>query len=65
MTGTAGVVGALVLVPLAGFFMTGTSAKILPGSGVKAFLDEDLRIAVAQPAPVTAPVQAAPQPPAQ
>lgn len=48
VTGTAGVVGSLVLVPLAGFFMTGTSAKILPGSGVKAFLDEDLRIAVPQ-----------------
>lgn len=45
VTGTAGVVGSLVLVPLAGFFVTGSSAKVLPGSGVKAFLDEDLRIA--------------------
>lgn len=67
VTGTAGVVGAIVFVPLAGFFLTGTSAKILPGSGVKAFLDEDLRIAVAQPAPAPAPVpmQPAAQPPAQ
>jgi hypothetical protein len=48
VTGTAGVVGSLILVPFAGFFMTGSSAKILPGSGVKAFLDEDLRIVVPQ-----------------
>lgn len=46
VTGTAGVVGAVVLLPLAGFFLTGTSANIPAGSGVKAFLDEDLRIAV-------------------
>ena len=48
VTGTAGVVAAVVLVPLAGFFVTGTSANIPAGSGVKAFLDEDLRIASAQ-----------------
>lgn len=47
VTGTAGVVGAIVFVPIAGFFLTGTSASINAGSGVKAFLDEDLRIAVA------------------
>ena len=46
VTGTAGVVGAIVFVPIAGFFLTGTSASINAGSGVKAFLDEDLRIAV-------------------
>lgn len=44
VTGTAGVVGAIVFVPIAGFFLTGTSAKMPAGSGVKAFLDEDLRI---------------------
>lgn len=44
-TGTAGVVGALVVLPVAGFFMTGTSAKIPAGGGVKGFLDEDLTIA--------------------
>ena len=49
VTGTAGVVGAVVLLPIAGFFLTGTSANIPAGSGVKAFLDEDLRIAVAPP----------------
>lgn len=41
-TGTAGVVGALVVVPIAGFFVTGTSARIPSGSPVKAFLDEDI-----------------------
>lgn len=46
VTGTAGVVGAVVLLPIAGFFLTGTSANIPAGSGVKAFLDEDLRIAI-------------------
>ena len=45
VTGTAAVVGAVLLLPVAGFFMTGTSANIPAGSGVKAFLDEDLRIA--------------------
>jgi hypothetical protein len=48
VTGTAGVVGAVLLLPVAGFFLTGTSATIQAGGGVKAFLDEDLRIAVAQ-----------------
>jgi hypothetical protein len=69
-TGTAGVVGAIVFLPVAGFFTTGTSAKIPMGSGVKAFLDEDLTIAMPQPAiaPVavqpaaSAPVAAQPTP---
>jgi hypothetical protein len=47
VTGTAGVVGAIVFVPIAGFFLTGTSAKMPAGSGVKAFLDEDLVVAAA------------------
>lgn len=45
VTGTAGVVGAIVFVPIAGFFLTGTSAKMPAGSGIKGFLDEDLQIA--------------------
>jgi hypothetical protein len=62
VTGTAGVVTAIALVPIAGFFVTGTSANIPAGSGVKAFLDEDLRFAVAPaPAPALAPA-AAPAP---
>lgn len=56
VTGTAGVVAAIAFVPIAGFFMTGTSAKIPSGGGVKAFLDEDLTIAM--PTPVAAPVAA-------
>jgi hypothetical protein len=59
VTGTAAVVGAIVLLPIAGFFMTGTSANIPAGSGVKAFLDEDLRIAMPAPTPAVVPVQAA------
>lgn len=43
-TGTAGVVAAVAFVPIAGFLMTGTSAKIPAGAGIRAFLDEDLRI---------------------
>lgn len=46
VSGTAGVVAAALLLPVVGFFVTGTSANIPAGSGVKAFLDEDLRIAV-------------------
>jgi hypothetical protein len=62
VTGTAGVVGAIVFVPIAGFFLTGTSAKIPAGGGVKAFLDEDLQIAMPsapRPPAVAAQVQAA------
>jgi len=52
-TGTAGVVAAIAFVPIAGFFMTGTSAKIPAGAGVRAFLDEDLTIAAPPlPAPM-------------
>jgi hypothetical protein len=51
-TGTAGVVASVAFVPIAGFFVTGTSAKIPAGAGVKAFLDEDVAIAAPQAAPV-------------
>ena len=61
-TGTAGVVTSIALVPIAGFFVTGTSAKIPANSGVKAFLDEDLTIAA--PATPVAPAAAAAQVPA-
>ena len=59
VTGTAGVVAAIAFIPIAGFFMTGTSAKIPAGGGVKAFLDEDLTIAIPAPAPAALPVAAA------
>lgn len=46
-TGTAGVVGAIVALPVAGFFVTGTSAQMpldMPG---RAFLDQDIALAPA------------------
>ncbi|WP_249403900.1 hypothetical protein [Sphingomonas sp. CFBP 13720] len=52
ITGTAGVVGALVVIPVAGFFMTGTSAQIPAGSNVTGYLDEDVPVAFAGTAPV-------------
>jgi hypothetical protein len=60
VTGTAGVVGAVAFVPIAGFFMTGTSAQIPTGSPVKAFLDEDIafRPVAVQPQVIDVPVAA-------
>lgn len=53
VTGTAGVVGAIALVPLAGFFVTGTSAVLPVGGQVSAFIDEDVELAIsAKPAPL-------------
>jgi hypothetical protein len=43
-TGTAGVVASIVVLPLAGFFVTGTSATIPRGSNVDAELSEDLPV---------------------
>lgn len=61
VTGTGGVVASIALVPLAGFFTTGTSAMIASGSGVKAFLDEDIayRAVPVQPKVLEVPVSAA------
>jgi hypothetical protein len=61
--GTAGVVGAALVIPIAGFFVTGTSADIPSGTRVKAFLDEDLPYVVPTPVavPVVSPIAAAPQ----
>lgn len=62
VTGTAGVVAAVLLIPVVGFFTTGTSAKIPMGSGLKGFLDEDLTfrtVAVAAPV-IEVPVVAVP-----
>lgn len=70
VTGTGGVVAAVALLPIAGFLTTGTSATIPAGSGVKAFLDEDISYRLAnRPAdvinadpvvPASAPAAAAP-----
>lgn len=50
-TGTAGVVAAVAFVPVAGFFVTGTSAKIAPGSHVTAFLAEEVPVQFTSPEP--------------
>lgn len=60
-TGTAGVVGAIAVIPVAGFFVTGTSANIPLGTPVTGFIDEDVPVAFSggTPAPmVVAPVAA-------
>jgi len=41
-TGTAGVIGAVAFVPVAGFFISGTSATIPMGAPVRGFVDEDV-----------------------
>jgi hypothetical protein len=44
-TGTAGVVGAIVVLPVAGFFVTGTSAEMPLNMPGRAFLDQDIALA--------------------
>lgn len=59
VTGTAGVVASIALVPVVGFFVTGTSARIAAGAGTTGYMDEDVTFTVpeaAQPATVPAPV---------
>lgn len=58
VTGTAGVVGAIALVPLVGFFVTGTSARIPAGGQISAYLDEDIVFTVA-PAVTPKPIEVA------
>ena len=64
VTGTAAVVGAVLLIPIAGFFMTGTSAVLPKGGTVGGFIDEDVPLAFASAAvvpmqvPVAAPAMA-------
>jgi hypothetical protein len=62
VTGTAAVVGAIALLPVAGFFMTGTSAEIPIGNPVNAFIDEDVAFAPSgnAPTPMTVPASTAP-----
>lgn len=44
-TGTAGVVGSIVVIPIAGFFVTGTSAEMPLNMPGRAFLDQDIALA--------------------
>jgi hypothetical protein len=55
-TGTAGVVGAIVAFPIAGFFVTGTSAEMPLNMPGRAFLDQDIALApaVSETAPAVA-----------
>lgn len=53
-TGTAGVVGAIVALPVAGFFVTGTSAEMPLNTPGRAFLDQDIALAPVAPATATA-----------
>jgi hypothetical protein len=46
-TGTAGVVGSIVVLPVAGFFVTGTSAEMPLNMAGRAFLDQDIALAPA------------------
>jgi hypothetical protein len=46
-TGTAGVVGAVVVLPIAGFFVTGTSAEMPLNMPGRAFLAQDIKLAPA------------------
>ena len=47
VTGTGAVVGAVLLLPIAGFFMTGTSAVLPMGGAVNGFVDEDVQLSFA------------------
>jgi len=61
--GTAGVVASIALVPLAGFFVTGTSAVIAPQTPTVAYTEEDIPVVFAgplQPQPLVVPAAAAP-----
>lgn len=56
VTGTGGVVAAVLLVPVVGFFTTGTSAKIDAGAQVKGFIGEDVPLVFAEATPAPAPM---------
>lgn len=59
--GTAGVVASLVVIPLAGFFVTGTSAVIPVGAPTIAYTEEDIPVVFAGnvgPAPLVVPAAA-------
>jgi len=62
-TGTAGVVAAIAVLPVAGFFTTGTSATVPIGTAVNGFVDEDVPVAMAAAAvqPITVPTPAGSQ----
>jgi len=52
-TGTGGVVASVAFLPVAGFFVTGTSARLPAGTHVTAFVAEEIAISFAQSAATT------------
>jgi hypothetical protein len=62
VTGTAGVVGAVAFIPIAGFFTTGTSATFPKGGAISGFIDEDVELAFKQSEPAPLQVTAAASP---
>ena len=66
VTGTGGVVAAVLFVPVVGFFTTGTSARIESGAQIKGFIGEDvpLMFSEARPTPAAILVSPAAQTPA-
>ena len=62
--GVAGGVGAIavsaIIIPVAGFFMTGTSAQVPVNTIVKGFIDEDVQLALQAATPAPLAVSAAP-----
>lgn len=65
VTGTVGVVAAIAFVPVVGFFVTGTSARIPAGGQISAYLDEDIVFTITpttavEPIPVMVEVAATP-----
>ena len=55
-TGTTGVVASVAVLPLAGFFVTGTSAKIPAGTTLLAFTDEPIPLVALPAADPVAPI---------
>lgn len=51
-TGTAGAVGAAVLIAVAGFLMTGTSAMVPMGAAVTALVGDDIPVTMSTTGPV-------------
>ncbi len=63
-TGTAGVVGSILVLPIAGFFVTGTSASLPQGTGFTGLTESDLPVTFADqmPPPPAAAVIGTPAP---
>jgi len=59
-TGTGGVVASVAFLPVAGFFVTGTSAHLPAGTHVTAFVAEEIAINFAQPGAVQSQSSASP-----